>query len=435
LPPSPRSSLALALVVAGAVGCNRPPRRPIERKDAGPAVVMVERRNEPRATGPTTPEIEPNDVGKSAQPIEPGARIAGAITPATPIDVDCFGLRPLPSALDLGAPRDLGPTDAGTPPVAIAFVTVTPAEEGGQLVIDLLDDKGRVVLSRGAAAGQHATLHYLRLDPATGATVRVRLPTRKKAAPPPSAAVGYTLEYAARWLTGDEEPLPEVEPDDQLAQAVALPPRGTLTGRLDGTDDRDLVSLPALPEGATYRVELAAIAELALEVQVRAGKEVLSSARGGKGGELRLRNAPGRATLPLVLQLRAIDGASDTPYTLRVASESPVEGVEHEPNDRRPVANPAAPGQSIAGYLWPGDADWFCGPAGTALGARVDGLADVDWKLEAAADDGAVLAKADAGKKGAGESLEPVPNASCIKISARARDTAFDAPYHLTFLP
>jgi hypothetical protein len=62
-------------------------------------------------------------------------------------------------------------------------------------------------------------------------------------------------------------------------------------------------------------------------------------------------------------------------------------------------------------------------------------MADVDWKLELADAAGKVIAKADVGRRGAGEELSPDPRARCVRLSGRARDTAFDAPYRLTFLP
>jgi hypothetical protein len=431
LPPSPRSSLALLLIGAACLsGCGRSTRKPLPRADAGPPVVVVDRKVESTAIGPTSPEIEPNDTWKQAQPLDEGVRIAGVLAVGPPLDVDCYRLRGRAAAGDLGAPPDLAAVDLGAAPVLAGFVAVAPQE--GSVVLDLLDEKGKVVLWRSAPAGQRATLSYLRI-PEVGALVRVRRAARAQA---PPVEVPYTIEYSTRLLGPDEEPRPELEPDDQPAQAVPLPPRGNVTGKLDGSDDRDLIALPALPAGATYRVELAAIAELALEVKLRAGSETLSTARGGKGGELRLRNLPGSAAQPLYLVLRAIDGASDTPYTLRVASEPALEsGVEREPNDDLAHANRAVPGESIAGYLWPGDTDWYCAPEASQLGARIDAMPDVDWKLELADAAGKIIVKADAGKRGAGEELPPDPRARCVRLSARARDTAFDAPYRLTFLP
>jgi hypothetical protein len=424
--------LVLVLLALGACG-NRPTRKPISRGDGGASVVIVDRRTEPQAIGPTSPELEPNDAPKQAQALEEAARIGATLSVGPPLDADCYRLHGPQRAADLGPPPDLSTPagDAGAPPTPLflGFVVVAPQE--GSVVLDLLDDKGKTILSRSSAVGQRVTLSYLRVGDA-GAVVRVRRP--KSATP---VEIAYTIEYTTRTVPPEEEPQPEVEPDDQPAQAVALPTRGTLTGKLDGSDDRDLVALPALPAGATYRVELAAIAELALEVKLRSGKDTLSTARGGKGGELRLRNLPGSASSPLYLQLRAIDGASDTPFTLRVASEPPLDaGIEREPNDDRAHANPAVPGESLAGYLWPGDSDWYCAAEGTAqLGARVDALADVDWKLESADAAGKIIQKADVGKRGAAEELAADPRARCVRVTARARDTAFDAPYRITFLP
>ena len=386
--------------------------------------MLVDRRTEPAALGPTAPEVEPNDDARRAQVLESGARVAAAIGSAT--DVDCYRLRGPAVPGDLGAAG----ADGGGPPVVLGFVAAGPADHA--LVLELLDARGRASVARSAGAGERATLSYLRIDPA-GAVIRVRAPV-PKGAPPIAAPVAYALEYAARALGADEEPVPELEPDDQPATAIALPPRGALTGRLDGPDDRDVVALPPLEGGATYRVELAAIPELAMELRLRAGGATLATARGGKGGELRLRNLPGAADAPLVLVLRAVDGTSATPYTLRVATEPPLaSGVEREPNDDRAHASRLAAGDAVAGYLWPGDVDWYCADA--PIGARVDGLADVDWRLELTDADGNTLAKADAGRRGAGEELAPDPRARCVRVSGRPRDTAYDEPYRLTLLP
>jgi len=160
---------------------------------------------------------------------------------------------------------------------------------------------------------------------------------------------------------------------------------------------------------------------------------VIATARAGRSGELRLRNLPGHGTGILTLALRAVDGGSELPYTLRVSSEPALDAlVEHEPNDERGRANPVAAGDVIAGYLWPGDADWFCVSGEGGLGARIDALAEVDWKLELFDAAGKSLKKADEGKRGAAEAIEPDPAARCVRLSARPRDSVYDAPYRLS---
>ena len=265
---------------------------------------------------------------------------------------------------------------------------------------------------------------------------RIRCPLFQQYATEPGerhCSVAYVLAYAVRDARLDEQPQPEIEPDDTAPTAVHLGAGGTLAGVLDGDDDRDYVALPAVEAGATFRVEVSenegAQAGAQIELKLRSASATIVSAR-GRGSELRLRNLPSGGG-PLFVVLRTLDGRGPMPYTLRVASEPALGGgVELEPNDDRAHANKAAPGDSIAGYLWPGDVDWFCGDA--PMGARVDALADVDWKLELADASGKTIAKADDGKRGEAETLPADPRARCVRLSARQRDTAFDEPYRLT---
>src|SRR5439155_21143195 len=97
-------------------------------------------------------------------------------------------------------------------------------------------------------------------------------------------------------------------------------------------------------------------------------------------------------------------------------------------------ANPAQAGQTVSGFLWPGDADVYClneDPA-NLVRVAVEGLEGIDLKLDRLGRDGKVQAHADDGGAGKPEGLPPMA-AGCVRVSARARDAAFDAPYHLTF--
>jgi hypothetical protein len=424
LPRSRRSSLALVclFVVASCGQCGRDKRKPIARGDGGPPVVRVEREHD--AEGPASGETEPNDTPAQAQLILPGARVAAELSTAT--DVDCFRLG-APDGVDLGTVD----VDAGAGSVVLASITAGPPDPA--LRLELVDARGRVRAARGASLRGSATLSQLRLE--HDSFVCVRLPRSKD-----PAARGdhkaYVLSYATRVAHLEEQPQPEIELDDTQATAIVLDPSGTLAGVLDGNDDRDLIALPQAAAGTTFRVELSenadAEAGAQIELTQRAGTSVLATARGG-GSELRLRNLPSTGAGFLYLQLRTLDSHGPMPYTLRVAGEPALpDGVEVEPNNDVAHANQAVPGDSIAGYLWPGDVDFFCADA--ALGARVDALADVDFKLELTDALGHSIAKADEGKRGAGETLPVDPRARCVRLSARQRDTAFDAPYHLSFL-
>lgn len=420
-----RGTLLVLALLSGA-GC-REKRRPIDRGDAGPAVVVMDRRDPDLGLAPANPEHEPNDVAKQAQLLEADQRGGGTIPlvqgGAKP-DVDWYAVGAPQAATDLGPSPDLAGTDAGAPPPQIAFLTLSAAE--GPLRLELVDAKGKVLLSRIAPAHGRAQISHLRLDGGGSALLRVRRPPGLKT--PATSASDYTIEYSTRLAMLDEE----LEPNDDPAHAGALSAAGTLSGRLDGDSDRDLVALPALADGATYRVELAGLPELATELRLRDGDTVLATARGGKGSELRLRNLPGQGKGALSLALRAVDGSSELPYALRVSTEPALDAaVEHEPNDERARATQVVAGE-ISGYLWPGDVDWFCRSDEGGLGARIEAMPDVDWKLEAFDAAGKSLKKADVGKRGTAEEIAAEAAVRCVRLSARSRDTAYDAPYRLT---
>jgi hypothetical protein len=185
------------------------------------------------------------------------------------------------------------------------------------------------------------------------------------------------------------------------------------------------------------------------QVRVLAGSppqlSPLGDARSGRGEELRLRNVGvPSGDQPIWVQLKAVEGKSvDGRWVLRLSWEAPLEGAEREPNDT--VAQAMAlslSGQStVSGFLWPGDADVYkvTGTEDALLGAELEGVDRVNLKLERIAPDGRVLAKADEGGTGKPERMPPFPIGKgeevFLKVSARARDTAFDAPYRLTLTP
>jgi hypothetical protein len=64
---------------------------------------------------------------------------------------------------------------------------------------------------------------------------------------------------------------------------------------------------------------------------------------------------------------------------------------------------------------------------------EVDGVDKVDLKLERLGADGKAWVRADDAPMGQGELLPPAKaGEGLVRVSARARDTAFDAPYRLT---
>ena len=403
-----RRALLSALVVActSASGCGAK-RKPIGRGDAGPSVVISDGRAVDLGAPPAAPEVEPNDTASLAQRLE--GRIGGVVGAASGAgrDVDLYRV-----AAPATTSNDGGATWVGTVTLRAGDAAVT---------LDVLDDVGKPVVTRVAAPHLLARLTNLRLD--VPVVVRVRHVAKKAE---PELVAGYTIEASSVLATADLEREPNDDP------AHANPGGPSVTGSLDPFD-RDLFTLPAAPEGSTFEVELTAIPELAPEIRLRRGDETLLTARTGKGGELRMRNVPSGPGL--VLQVRVLDGASDLPYTLKVGVEAPLDAatVEHEPNDDRAHATHvalAADSVDLAGYLWPGDVDFFCADSG--IGARVDAMADVDFGLETFDASGKSLAKANAGKRGSAESVAFDAAARCVKVAAIGRATAFDAPYRLT---
>jgi hypothetical protein len=72
-------------------------------------------------------------------------------------------------------------------------------------------------------------------------------------------------------------------------------------------------------------------------------------------------------------------------------------------------------------------------PADAQLAFEVEGVDKVDLKLERIGADGKAWMRADDAQVGQGEILPPArAGDALVRVSARARDTAFDAPYRLT---
>ncbi|MEO6953184.1 MAG: hypothetical protein ABI321_15390 [Polyangia bacterium] len=391
----------------GAGGCGQK-RKPIGRGDAGPSVIVTDGRAVDLGALPSSPEVEPNDTPAQAQPLS-GPRVRGVVTVggARP-DVDLYRVDVPTPASDTG--------DGG-----VAWVATVALHAGDTAVtLDVLDDAGKPVLTRVAAPHQLARVTNLRLD--VPAIVRVRRPTKKGQ---PDIAADYTIEAQSALATAALER----EPNDDPAHANVV--GDTVTGTLDPFD-RDVFTLPTVREGSTFEVELAAIPDLAPEIRLRRGDEVVVTARAGKGGELRMRNVPSGAGL--VLQLRVIDGASDSPYALKLGPEAPLDAatVEHEPNEDRAHATHvslAAGSIDVAGYLWPGDVDFYCADVG--FSARVEAMPNVDFGLETFDASGRSLAKVNAGKRGSAEAVPFLAAARCVKVIGLGRSTAFDAPYRL----
>src|SRR5262249_53509714 len=146
--------------------------------------------------------------------------------------------------------------------------------------------------------GEAVVLPNFAVEPGKTYFLRVRpIVKHGKKGPPPSApAKGYELVVLpAPFAPGDEE-----EPNEAPDHASAVPPGGDASGYFGRRHDDDWlrVSTEGAPAGATLRLELQAVEGVAPSLQVADGAgQALATAVGGKGDELRLRNAP--ATVPV----------------------------------------------------------------------------------------------------------------------------------------
>jgi hypothetical protein len=405
-------------------GCAEHGRKPI-KVDAGPAVVVVDpgpRR--PAQVVPLVDEKEPDDDLPHAQPFEAGKGIRGTIGPAHLVKGKPASDEDLYSFVDSG-----GGADGGFNEVRVQLSGVA----GVDLVLEALDGDGkRLVVANEGAAGEPEVIPNLATQP--GHTYYLRV--RAAGTPPAVESAPYELTVqSSRAPVGAER-----EPNDDEAHATQLPSLADVSGYYGRRRDEDWLRLPPVDPGkeATLRLELTAVDGVTpqLRVLLPGGKQVLANARGGRGDELRLRNVsvPG-GVAPLVV-LKAIEGRNlDLRWSLKLGVEAPLDGAEHEPNDTIESANPIGE-PPLSGFLWPGDADFYCSPAGPSPDSlstfELEPVEGIDLKLDEVAPGGKVVVHADDNGVGKGEALPPGPARRCVRVSARAKDSAFDAPYRLT---
>jgi hypothetical protein len=425
-------ALTLLLLVAG---CPER-RKPIALKgDAGPAVVVVEpNQNHPQNVllqVPLADEKEPDDDLAHAQPLEAGKGIKGTIAAAHLVKGKPASDEDFYSWTEGGAAGDGG---ARFHEARLTLGGVA----GVDLMLEALDGDGkRLWLANEGAVGEGETIANLAVDP--GSTYYVRV--RAAGTPPAAETAPYQLVVQSAAAPAGAER----EPNDDAAHPTMLADMSQASGFWGRKHDEDWLLLPVhLPEGANggiLRVELSAVDGVAPQIKVMAGGDALASARGQKGDELRLRNVGVTGgTTSLLVQLRAGEGKNlEARWLLKVGVEPPLSGsdqlVEQEPNDSVEKANTAAAGQTLSGFLWPGDADVFCLPedAQTLVRAAVEAMEGVDFKLDRLGRDGRVRAHADEGGAGKPETLPPAPG-GCVRVTARGKDSVFDAPYRLSFV-
>jgi hypothetical protein len=416
-------------------GCpeRRKPVRVVH--DAGPSVVVIDGSRRPPPGRPRLPlvdEVEPDDDLAHAQPLTTDKGIRGHVTPVAqpkgkpPVDIDVY------SWMEPGGPADGGAREAR---IEVSGVP------GARLSVEALDGDGHPLIAvRDAEPGAGVLLPNLAVEP--GHTYYVRVTGSATGAPPDPYQLTVTSAAAP--------PGAEREPNDDAAHATPLAGISDASGFFGRRRDEDWLRVPlgAAPPGeAILRIELAPVEDVAVQLRVLAGDNVVASTKAQKGEELRLRNVgvPAPATDALIA-LKAIEGQNaEARWGLRLGIEPPLDGAEREPNDvpkdaaAHPLALPPGGQVGVSGFLWPGDVDIFrvTGTADALVTAELEGLERVDLKLDRLDATGTrVVARADDAGAGKGELLPPWPmdtdGAALFRVSARARDTAFDAPYHLT---
>jgi hypothetical protein len=419
--------LRLGVVLLLVAGCPER-RKPIALKgDAGPAVVVVEpggRKPPPTETVPLLDEKEPDDDLAHAQPLELGKGITGTLAPAHLVKGKPQSDEDFYTWTEGGTPGADGGVSFHQARISLSAVANV------DLILEALDGDGkRLLVASEGGAGEPEVLPNLAVDPGHTYYLRVRgTPVTAESAP-------YRLTMVTTVPTGQAER----EPNDTAAQATELSMMSQVSGFYGKKHDEDWLKLPlhlGTPgQGGILRIELVPVEGVAQQIKVQAGNDVLATARAPKGEELRLRNVTVPAVDSILVQLRAAEGKNlDVPWQMSIGVEGPLDGAESEPNDTVEKANPVTLGQTVSGFLWPGDADVFClaADANNLVGASVEGLEGVDLKLDRVGRDGKLQARADDGGAGKPESLPPA-TPGCVRVSARARDSAFDAPYRLSF--
>ena len=431
------SAVSLLVLMTMVAGCNH--RQPISRRgDGGPAVEVVEadKRRPDQPKLPLTDEKEPDDDVAHAQPMAAGNGIRGTIGAPHPDrrgklvgDEDVFAW------MDPGAPADLGGFD-----YARVELSGVP---GLDLALDILDGDGKRLMSiNDGGPGEPEIMPNVGVDPAHTYYIRVR----EAGVPKGDGGQSYQLTVSS-WKAADSD---EREPNDDVAHATPIRltsgSAGDASGFFGRRRDDDwlrlaLAGVPARDGRATLRLELAPPEGVTASIKVAADKETFAEARGAKNDELRLRNVGVEVAAGAVaIALRAVDGKStEARWVLRLGVEPPLDGAEREPNNdvghATPLALTSGTGQ-LSGFLWPGDADVYRvtgAPADALLSFDVDGVDKVDLKLERLGADGKAWLRADDAGVGQGELLPPARTAEgLVRVSGRARDTAFDAPYRLT---
>jgi hypothetical protein len=236
---------------------------------------------------------------------------------------------------------------------------------------------------------------------------------RRKALPPRPDGAAVVVAQDPNLADGDVKPVPEVEPNDKLAQAQRLlvgvgAPAG-IAGELaaGAKPDADLyrVDIPAPDAGApppagadagppklqrrSLRVELRPDPTVAvvLEALDDVGHVLVSTSAGQLGEPVTI---PNLAVAPGAYHVRARSGAAGSAGRYRlIVRLGPLDaGSELEPNGSAELASELLPGAETVGYLgWRHDQDWYRVPTaglaeGTVLSVDLEPIPDVAVALQ-----------------------------------------------------
>jgi hypothetical protein len=398
-------------------------------RDAGPAVIVIDRSERDRAAAAA--EKEPNDTDATAQALALPGAVRGRI--------------------DGAGDRDLY---AVTVPAPGTLRVVLGAVEDADLVLEVRQPGGqRLAISDNLPAKVAESVPNLFVQPGP-----LILEVREFVKPPPKAARGkkakappppppprggrpsqpYLLEVSLLPppAEGDER-----EPNEEPAFATDLPLGTTGRGMLSSKRDIDVwrVALEGAREDEALSIDVEGVEGVALKVTLLDGAGApLVERKGRPGATVSLRSVAVPEPATVVFVAVSGDRASDGEhYTVRAASAPIVLDEEIEPNDTPATASPLAdvPGTTSGtrvGTLAAGDVDCYRLEP-DELPRRLSLIfappAGVDGQLAVVAEDGTVLAgPADAGRRGGEERLVDVPvppgRAAIVKVTGKAGDAS-----------
>ncbi len=322
-----RSRCALCLLLLTSCGKDTSESHKIARNTDTAAVVVVG--SSEASDSSLAKEQEPNNVGDEIRqeigvPSSKNSPNGFQGTLDGYLDVDVFGLRAAEEGMLFVKLEGAGDAD-------LRLELQTP--DGKQLAYS---DRGPAKTSEGIGGFWVDAGDY---------RVVVSEFTKRKAKKSKKGRLGksavYTLTAQIKGVSDDYE----VEPNESLEGAMEILTEGERFGYLGWKNDADLWRLPVTAgenENAALAIELSGLPSVRtklaiLDAQGKKLLEVLSS----KGNETAIRNfVPSEGAEFYLVRVQAKRSNPDTPYSLRVRSNSRPSGREAEPNNDLQTATP-----------------------------------------------------------------------------------------------